>query len=194
MPTGRFIASRCLPHSATRLFLASHHHHLRKSRHQGAKRPALTEGKRRPRTVTSRSQSLDSWLCQGATGLQTPSLRCEGAQPSAARFGALPSRLSSNRATAGMLGVCSVNSQNCDQTVATTSSTVGAHRIHTIQGAGSSMLFGRTSAPRPIGVLDHNDLHRPKVGLMAGSGASQNGEQARALRRRRSRAARYPPA
>jgi adenylate cyclase len=54
--------------------------------------------------------------------------------------------------------------------VATTSSAVGAHKIHTVLGAGSSMLFSNASAPRSV-IRSASSMtmtcHRPRVGLMA---------------------------
>ena len=54
--------------------------------------------------------------------------------------------------------------------VATTSSGVGAQRIHTVRGAGSSMLFSRASAPRSVTRSASSTTitcQRPSVGLIA---------------------------
>jgi hypothetical protein len=102
----------------------------------------------RERSHPARNRWAVSWLCQVGNGIA--GLRCEAAQPSAARSGAMPSRAPSNWATPGMLGVCSVNSRHRDRTRAATSSTVGAHRIDTVRAAGSSMLFSSASAPRSV--------------------------------------------
>ncbi len=54
--------------------------------------------------------------------------------------------------------------------MATTSSAVGAHRIQTVRGAGSSMLFSRASAPRSVTRSASSTTitwQRPRVGLIA---------------------------
>ena len=79
-----------------------------------------------------------------------PTCPCETLAAYAASSGSTPSRVSSNRATAEIVGVCSVKRRQRDRMVATTSSGVGAHRIHTVRGAGSSMLFSKASAPRSV--------------------------------------------
>jgi hypothetical protein len=69
----------------------------------------------------------------------------------------------------GIVGVCSVNNRQRDRMVATTSSGVGAQRIHTVRGAGSSILFSSASAPRSVTRSASSitiTCHRPKVGLM----------------------------
>ena len=66
-------------------------------------------------------------------------------------------------ATASYGGVRRVTTRHRDRTVTGTSSTVGAHSIHTVRGAGSSSAFSSASAARlgePVGVGDDQRLPR----------------------------------
>ena len=56
--------------------------------------------------------------------------------------------------------------------VATTSSGVGAHKIHTVRGAGSSMLFSKRIGAAfgdSISILDHDHLPPAQSGTHHGS-------------------------
>ena len=62
----------------------------------------------------------------------------------------MPSRVCSSRVTSSMVGVCRVSDRQRERMVTTTSSAVGAQRIQTVRGAGSSIAFSKASAPRSV--------------------------------------------
>jgi hypothetical protein len=133
----------------------------------------------RERSHPARNRWAVSWLCQVGNGIA--GLRCEAAQPSAARSGAMPSRAPSNWATPrdarGLQRQQSASRSNARRDIVNCRSPQDRHRSGSWLLDALQQCIG-ASFGDPIDVLDHNDLPPSQ------SGSWRNGEPARAPRAR----------